>query len=361
MAGPSTAAWPNKTMLPNWRALVRLTDDELSRHDIAAVNLACAADLPGADRIDFGYCLYKLDDWADCVKVFTTQSLPQFKRRPREYENSEAYFRTLALITVLQRDLGVRYNPAKIPEDAPFDTADSFIHGVIQGDGGTCATLPVVYAAVGRRLGYPIKLVTTRNRTSGHLFARWDDPTSGERFNIEASGIGLTTPADDYFRTGLYQCDAKAEAEGGHLRSKTPRSELAGFLGNRAWRWNDMRYWKPCVEAWAWAAELSPQNKHVLNSLKRAMNEWDKEQWRRKPAAFPRIWIQRQGRLFPNIPLEVERDIHGLDCTHNLLSDPRLEERYWGKMRRGDIDQMPCGAVATFLQNESCRIDFQFN
>lgn len=68
---------------------------------------------------------------------------------PAEYENSWAYFRTLVLITVLQRDLGLRYNPAKVPDDAPFEPADVFIHGAIQGKGGTCASLPVVYAAIG--------------------------------------------------------------------------------------------------------------------------------------------------------------------------------------------------------------------
>ena len=116
-----------QTSVPHWRKLVWLSDVVLSRYDIAAVNLACAEGLPGAEQIDFGYCLYKLDDWADRVKEYTTLLMPQFRRKPKEYENSEAYFRTLAMITVLQRDCGVRYNSAKIPDDAPFDTADTFI------------------------------------------------------------------------------------------------------------------------------------------------------------------------------------------------------------------------------------------
>src|SRR5207244_190021 len=98
------------------------------------------------------------------------------------YSNSWAYFRTLNLVTVLQRDLGLRYHKAEVPEAAEFETADQFIFGAIQGNGGTCATIPIVVIAVGRRLGYPLKLVSTK----GHFFARWDDP-SGERFNIEAT------------------------------------------------------------------------------------------------------------------------------------------------------------------------------
>jgi hypothetical protein len=356
----NVSVWPNRTPVLNWRQLVRCSDEQLARLDIAAVNLACAEGLPGVEQIDYGYCLYKLDDWADCVKEYTALLMPQFRRKRHEYENSEAYFRTLSLITVLQRDQGVRYNPAKIPEDAPFDTADSFIHGIIQGDGGTCTTMPVVYAAVGRRLGYPIKLVTTRGKTSGHMFARWDDARTGHRFNIEAAGQGLSTPTDDYFRTGLYELGPEVEADGCFLQSKTPRMELAGFLNNRAWRFEDVKNWRLCVEAWAWAYCLNPRNKLTLNSLKRAMIAWDQEQKRRKPVGFPMVWIRRQSRLYPEVPQELEGDIHGLGATENILSDPRLEEKYWGPMRRGGCQQVPSGAVATFLPDERCYIDLQF-
>lgn len=50
---------------------------------------------------------------------------PQFRRRPQRYRHSFAYFRTPAIITALQRDLGVRYNPAKIPDDAPTDPTNA--------------------------------------------------------------------------------------------------------------------------------------------------------------------------------------------------------------------------------------------
>jgi hypothetical protein len=348
--------------LLNWRQLALLSDGELGRYDIASVNLACAEGLPGASEIDVGECLSRLDAWAKAVLNYTVRLLPHFREKPHEYENSEAYFRTLALVTVLQRDLGVRYNPAKIPADAQYDTADSFIHGVIQGDGRTCATLPVVYAAVGRRLGYPIKLAAARGKNSGHLFARWDDAAKGERFNIEASGQGLTTPSDDHFRAAAYELPPEVEVDGCLLRSETPRMDLAGFLANRAWRWEDLKDWWRCVDSWAWASSLVPENKLIQNSLRRCLIEWDREQERVKPAGFPEILVRSVCRQFPTtLPLELEQAICGLTAANHILTDPRIEERHWKRMRRGDFDGVPTRATADFAATGQCRIDLLFN
>lgn len=350
-----------RTKRPSWRDLTRRTDDNLGECDIAAVNLACAEGLPGADAIDVVGCLQRLDEWSDAVRSYTHLVLPQFHRRPHEYENSEAYFRALCLITVLQRDLGVRYNPAKIPADAPFDTADSFIHGVLQGDGGTCATLPVVYAAVGRRLGYPIRLADARGEGMGHLFARWDDPRSGERFNIEASGRGMGTPDDNYYRTGRYaETTPVAEVAGGHIRSQTPRQELAGFLAARAWRWSDVKNWWQCVDSWAWATAMG-ETATCRNALKRAMNEWYREQEARKPLGFPEVRGRCTDRMFPPwFSLDLEKQIVGLTAVHHLLTDPRLETKYWRRMRQGDMIGTPKQALAEFTPDWRCQITLRF-
>src|SRR5262249_50888264 len=154
------------------------------------VNLACAMGLPGAEKIDVQACLRTLNSWTKTVRRWTDAGYQEFYlRNPAEFSHSAAHFRIVALVTALQRHCGVRYDPVKIhatPDD-PFDLDEEFIHGVIQGRGGTCAAMPVIYAAVGRRLNYPIKLVGTRT----HLFCRWDDPRTGERLNIEGAGDGF--------------------------------------------------------------------------------------------------------------------------------------------------------------------------
>jgi hypothetical protein len=233
-----------------------------------------------------------------------------FRKNPDEYAHSEAYFRSLCLATVLQRHCGLHYNPAKIPEDVPLETTDTFIHGAILGEGGTCASIPVVLAAVGRRLGYPIKIAETKGVKWGHVFARWDDP-GGERLNLEVAGRGLNTYDDDYYRTGRYALDAETEKAGQFLKSMTPREELANFLAERALHWRRYGRWRFMAEAYAWAVSLAPANAYYRNMLNVATNGWLDEQKKRKPPGFPEVFLEPLIRHFPLLPLEKEQQILG--------------------------------------------------
>lgn len=133
--------------------------------------------------------------------------------------------------------------------------------------------------------------------------------------------------------------------------------ELATFLTSRAWRWDDVKDWWRCVDSWAWAASLVPENVHYQNGLKRAMVAWDKHQKSLKPPGFPPIIVKVQRRLFPDsLPVDLEQDIFGLTATHHMLTDPRLEEKYWGRMRRSDYTRTPAQATAIFSPDERCDI-----
>lgn len=322
----------------HWKQLTNLTDDELATYDIAEVNLACTANLPDAPGpLTVMECLHKIDEWAKFVRHYTDRAYEQFFcTNPAKYNHSKALFRSISMVTALQRHCGLRYNPAKIPVDVPFDTADSFIHGAILGAGGTCATIPVILAAVGRRLGYPIKIVDTKGGQYAHLFARWDDP-NGERMNLEATNQGLSTPDDDYYRTGMYEIDPEIERKGQFLKSMTPRQELASFLVERACHCRDLRQWSFAVEAFGTASGLVPENAFYLNMLKMAMNAWYEELEKLKPPHFPEVFFQTPGRAFPSaLPLELEHKILGRKLTEDVLRDPTLDRKYWEPMRRGE-------------------------
>jgi hypothetical protein len=322
----------------DWYDLVHLPGEELGRLDIAEVNLACAAGLPGTEWMDARLCLDRIKYFAQRVRESTERRLPDFHRRPEHYDDSEAYFRVLNLVTVLQRDLGVRYNPAKIPLEADLDPADTFLFGILQGDGGTCASMPVLYAAVGRRLGYPIKLV----RAKRHLFCRWEDVC--QRFNIEATQRGLLCHPDDHYRTGMYACDAEREREFGFLHSLPPREELAGFLSERAFCWHRLGMLREAVECFAWAAELQPERQRAAAYwCMQSHHEWKAAVRKRLPPHVPMLNLRYPAaRRFRAMPENIERLILSLRVLEDFLDDQELGQKLWAPSRQNP-GQRPSG------------------
>lgn len=206
------------------------------------VNLLCATGLPGSEDLDIGQCLATLDQWAQVVAVETERFRPNF--RPNPSCPTDARYRCYMLIKVVRDGFGLRHHllPDKgtgftgiidQPADGSSGFEDSrplFIHGLLGPDRiGSCTSLPVVYAAVGRRLGYPIKL----GLAVGHVFIRWDSP--GELFNMDGSGPDyITTPSDDGFIDKPRPWTQHEKTCGYYMRSITPVEELAVFLSVRA-------------------------------------------------------------------------------------------------------------------------------
>ncbi len=344
-------------MVPNWRNVVWLTEEELARLDVATLNLACAEGLPGLESFDPEACLRRIDEWTEKVSWTTVKKLRLFESHPERFYHSRDYFRVLTLVTVIQRDCGVRYNPAKISHDAPFTPEDTFLYGITHGEGGTCATMPVLYAAVGRRLGYPLALVTAKGDRATHLFARWDDP--GGHFNIEATSDGLKCPPDEHYRNGLYRLTAEEEEKGGFLRSQSRRAELAGFLMERAFCWQDVGRHRRVVEAMGWACALEPKNQFYLNRFKASLNDWTRTLDGRKPAHFPKLLIKAETRRLPvTLPLEFEQDILGLQATENILNNREHNSDWWEPLRRGQrVRDVPSHALVDFTPSE-CHVRF---
>jgi len=209
-------------------------------YDIAEVNLLAAKGLPGAESIDIEKSLKVLDLWAGWVQHETDRHLYKFQKAPEEYNNSEAYFRILMMVCVLQEDFKICYNkdpkmragPVEVsPTDFSFfgKPQDLFIHGLTEAQHqGTCASMPVLYVAVGRRLGYPLKLVECK----GHLFVRWDD--GKERFNIEGTSRGLNCFPDEEYMEWPWPISKEELETSMYMKSLSPRRELAAFLELRA-------------------------------------------------------------------------------------------------------------------------------
>lgn len=274
--------------------VVGMSLDQLDSADVAALNLRCANGLPHAKDLPELRYLDILDQWAKIVDDATQRNYYRFIDNPQNFENSQGVYCVLVMITVLQRDIGVCYNPARVRDpkfqdpncfDPDFtDSRDLFINGLISGPdlpaatGGTCSSMPVLYAAIGRRLGYPIKLV----EVPGHLLARWDDPDGSfcgirDRFNIEASGKGFASFPDEYYLTWPKPWRDIDKDCGKYLKSMTRRQELAAFLATRSCCLSDNGRFRDAVQSIMWASQLCPDDIRykwlVGKSLQRYENE----------------------------------------------------------------------------------------
>jgi hypothetical protein len=235
--------------------LLKMTPEQLADVNIGEMNLLCATGLPGAEKLDIDKAFTRLDDYAQRVRYWTDQSMWDFRQSPGKFENSEAKFRVLLLISVLQKDFGVHYND-RGERNCDFNSSKNpFIHGMIDDtNGGTCASMPVMYVAVGRRLGYPMSLVLAKT----HIFARWDDGT--ERFNIEGTNPRFDDHPDSYYRKWPYPISDAELKQGWYLKPLTPAEELAVFLQNRAYCLMDNGRFKEAQLAFARSYQLAPQN-----------------------------------------------------------------------------------------------------
>lgn len=241
--------------------LLALPESKLTTIDIALMNLLCTEGLPGADNLNQKSLLAQLDTWASRIRTETERHSYRFRANPSEFEHSEAFFRMLMMTVVVQEDFKVRYNPARATasgadsaNDGFFQNSrDIFLHGLLSGDRtGTCSSMPVLYAALGRRLGYPLKLVTTK----GHLFVRWESAT--ERVNAEITNTGINRFDDNYYKQWPFEVSEDEVKAEGYLKSLNVREELAVFLSTRGLCLMEAGRRSEAAESFANAARLAP-------------------------------------------------------------------------------------------------------
>lgn len=249
-------------------------DDELNSVDIALMNFLCAEGLPGAEGLDVSRSLAILDDWAEVVRQAEAKYLPAFHSDPARYDNSLAKFKAVNMVLTLKEDLGCGYNMDLLASGRMSDigsteffrdSSDLFLHGFTQKRQGSCASLPVLAVAVGRRCGYPVYLVSCK----GHLFFRWED--NDERFNVEAAMQGVDSKPDSYYRQWPYPIDdAEMESEK-YLKSLSPAEEFGIFASLRAACLQENGSLNEATEAYRLALNSFPDSKHLrayLSSVK---------------------------------------------------------------------------------------------
>jgi len=210
---------------------------EVIHQDMAELNLICSQGLDDENELlDLNDYSERIERYAKRTRSETTRYRYKFQKNPKEYDYSEAKYRMIMMSTILYEDFDVHYNKAQrtnclTASNTEFlaDSRTAFIRGPMDPNiGGNCGSLPILYAAVGRRLGYPLKIVCSQY----HVYLRWVSP--GEEFNVEvATEKGVNFYDDDHYRqidrriNGAENYSVEQEKEEGFFRTLTASEEAS--------------------------------------------------------------------------------------------------------------------------------------
>jgi hypothetical protein len=231
-------------------------ESQTGNRDIAEANLICAVGLPGAGQLDIPSCLATLDRWAEAIRRYTADCRQSRTSGPGD-RGEEGFFHFLQMVTLLKhpRGLNIRYQPRAIGSFDFSDSRDDFLHGLLTRRLGTCASLPVLFVALGRRLGYPMHLAIAKQ----HFFCQWVNE-DGTHINLEGSGPGggEMYPDEHYLRWPR-PLTAADLASGRYLRPLTPAEELAAFLETRGHCLVDNKRFAEARKVYIEANRIAPQ------------------------------------------------------------------------------------------------------
>ena len=306
--------------------LIRMSDEERAHIDIAEMNLVYAKGLPGTHNLDIPVCLRKIDEWAEAIQDITKRNKPIFESHREHYDNSWATFRIVNLVLLLKSKFGMKYNEDRkknlMGDDFFNRPEDIFIHGILSGNGGTCASVPVLCVAVGRKIGYPLTLVHTRR----HQFFRWDEP-EGERINFEVSGeLGLNTYPDEHYRHWPVETPPDIEEKLCYLQNQTPSQDLSSFLMTRAHCWLGNGNYSKTLKCVGWASLFDRDNSLSFNAIFDLLQKWREKLRPQLVKGLPPIRFHISKRVWYNLPWEMEREIVENSAMEDLLRDYRFQK-----------------------------------
>ena len=160
-------------------------------------------------------------------------------------------------MTVLKhpRGLGIQYQPAAIGSYRFLDSRDDMLHGLLTRRLGTCASLPVLFVAIGRRLGWPLYLAVCK----GHVFCQWVD-SDGSHRNLEGScpGGGESHPDEHYRHWPRRLTRAELDSKK-YVRPLSASESLALFLETRGHCLADNGRFDEARDAYEQARRYAPE------------------------------------------------------------------------------------------------------
>ena len=268
--------------------LLALPPEEVEKLDLALLGLLTAEGLRGSENLNVQECLNTLDAWTRHVDREIKRNYHRFLEHPEEYNHSEGEFRMGMLVTILQQDFKAHYSPDRAapqirgewePDDLFYaDSKETFIHGLLSGDrSGTCSSLPVLYAAVALRLGWPVHLAATK----AHWFVRYEE--GDKHLNIDGAGDGFNVHPDEFYKTWPFPTTDEEIKTYGLFQPLNNKQVLGELLVNRAGNLKSAKRLDESLESWRQAARYlheTPELNRILALSKiRAQTGRDEEKW----------------------------------------------------------------------------------
>ncbi len=300
----------------NFAQLLALPPDQLEKVDIARIDLLLAEGLPSSTNLDVEQCLKTLDEWASEVKMETERNYHRFVEHPEKFQNSLGRYRMAVMAAVLCQDLRVHYDPQRQKElfennyftqSQPYskaeqhffsDASDFFLQGLLSDKRyGTCASMPYLYVAIGRRLGYPVSIAGAYT----HSYVYYDEG-NGKHFNVEATeDRGFVTLSDDEYRNPPWGAPSDPDYYKTHdlLQPLSNKESMAHLLGSRAAVFRSAGLHDEEAKTWENAARYFPDTptwKGIEENMQQAAKSDDYHQLR------DGVWQKLAARFIPRGP-----------------------------------------------------------
>lgn len=239
--------------------LLALSDDELERTDLVALNVAVAKEIPSLKDLDTERYCQIVDDWTEQFRRELPGRERNFHATPEKLKNDIRFFRVGMLQMFLNKVIGIRYieeqrNLKAVHYDNP---SDLFINGLIDTKQGTCASMPVLHAAMCRRMGWPVSLASAKS----HLFSRFDDGEVVHNIEVTSTMPGsFGSPPDSHF---IETSKLPPKARKGDLRKLTGRETAGAFVGLRARHYRDVKDMERADISYSLSRVLFPTHRHT--------------------------------------------------------------------------------------------------
>jgi len=186
---------------------------KLAGRDIAELNLLAATGLQGVEGPEVSVGMKMLDEWAGIVRRESQRRLKASASQSQPSEATGSRLAATVLAEALRDQVGLNLL-GKGSRDVDFRLpANVFIYGCLNGKKASSLSGPVVYVAVGRRLGYPLELAMAGERVgkgSGTFPVHSVSPLAG----LGGGGGAVFPPLPrraDMFRPGGRRWPGRAE------------------------------------------------------------------------------------------------------------------------------------------------------